>query len=319
MNNPQNNFEVKTGRASKEYRKALLSAIRKRFSEVQNVLSTGIASEGGYLVPTEWDERLIDTLDEENIMRKLGTSITTSGNYEIIVTANKPAAAWLSEGQQITFSNATFDQKTLKAYPLATGLQVTNAVLSDSMFDLESYILDKFSSAISNAEEDKFINGTGVANNQPSGILKDAQIGVTTNSATAITSDEIINLVYKLKRPYRKNASFMANDSTLAAIRKLKDNTQNYLWQPSFSAEEPDRLLGYPIYTSAYMPTLEADAKIIIFGDISYYNIADRGARVFQQLSELYAPQFMTGYLMSERVDSVLVLPEAVQVLQMKA
>lgn len=317
LNNSQNDIEVKTGRSSEEYKKAALNVIRSKFKQTFNVLQEQIASDGGYLVPTEWDSRLIDTLDEENIMRKLGTSIQTSGEHEITIAATKPAAAWLNEGQPLTFSNATFDQKTLKAYKLAVGVQVTNELLADSMFNLETYILDQFGKTLSNAEEDKFLNGTGT--NQPSGILNDAQVGVTANSATAITSDEIINLVYSLKRPYRKNASFIVNDSTLAAIRKLKDTTQNYLWQPSFSAEEPDRLLGYPIFTSAYMPTIAAEAKVLIFGDISYYNIGDRGIRTFQQLTEIYAPSFTTGFLMSERVDGVLVLPEAVQVLQMKA
>ena len=317
LNNPQNNLEVKAGRASEEYKKAALNTLRTKFTQVYNVMQEGVAADGGYLVPTEWDERLIDTLDEENIMRKLGTSITATGEHEITIAATKPAAAWLSEGQAITFSNATFNQKSLKAYKLAVGVQVTNELLADSMFNLESYILDQFGKALSNAEEDKFINGTGT--NQPTGLLNDAEIGVTTTSATAITSDEIINLVYSLKRPYRKNASFIVNDATLAAVRKLKDTTQNYLWQPSFAAGEPDRLLGYPIYTSAYMPTIEAEAKVAVFGDISYYNIGDRGTRTFQQLNEVYAPNFVTGFLMSERVDGVLVLPEAVQVLQMKA
>lgn len=318
LEQPQNDLEVKTGRASDEYRKAAVNVIRSKFKETYNIMQEGVAADGGYLVPTEWDSRLIDTLEEENIMRKLGTSITTSGEHEITIAATKPAAAWLSEGQAITFSNATFSQKTLKAYKLAIGVQVTNELLADSMFSIENYILDQFGKALSNAEEDKFINGTGT--NQPSGILKDAQIGVTTNSATAITSDEIINLVYSLERPYRKNACFIANDSTLAAIRKLKDSAnQNYLWQPSYAAGEPDRLLGYPIYTSAYMPTIAAEAKVMLFGDISYYNIGDRGVRTFQQLNEVYAPNFVTGFLMSERVDGVLVLPEAVQVLQMKA
>ena len=317
LNQPQNNIENKTGRASKEYKTAALNAMRSKFKQTYNILQESVSTDGGYLVPTEWDSRLIDTLDEENIMRKLGTSITTSGEHEITIAATKPAAAWLAEGQSLTFSNATFDQKTLKAYKLAVGVQVTNELLADSLFDLESYILDQFGKAISNAEEDKFINGTGT--NQPSGILNTAQLGVTTASTTAITSDEIINLVYSLKRPYRKNAAFIVNDSTLAAVRKLKDSTQNYLWQPSFAADEPDRLLGYPIYTSAYMPTIAAEAKVMLFGDISYYNIGDRGTRTFQQLNEVFAPNFITGFLMSERVDGVLVLPEAVQVLQMKA
>ena len=316
LNQPQNNLEVKTGRASEEYKKAALNVMRSKFTQTFNVMQEGVSTDGGYLVPTEWDNRLIDTLDEENIMRKLGTSITTSGEHEITISATKPAAAWLSEGDSLTFSNATFNQRTLKAYKLAVGVQVTNELLTDAMFDLETFILDQFGKALSNAEEDKFINGTGT--NQPSGILNDAQIGVTTTSTTAITSDEIINLVYSLKRPYRKNASFIVNDSTLAAVRKLKDSTSNYLWTPSFNAGEADRLLGYPIYTSAYMPTIAAGQKVILFGDISYYNIGDRGVRTFQQLNEVYAPNFMTGFLMSERVDGVLVLLEAVQVLQMK-
>ena len=170
LNQPQNNLEVKTGRASEEYKKAALNVIRSKFKQTFNVMQEGVSTDGGYLVPTEWDNRLIDTLDEENIMRKLGTSITTSGEHEITIAATKPAAAWLSEGQNLTFSNATFSQKTLKAYKLAVGVQVTNELLADSMFNLETYILDQFGKALSNAEEDKFINGTGT--NQPSGIFK---------------------------------------------------------------------------------------------------------------------------------------------------
>lgn len=317
LNYPQNNSGMKNDRASEEYKQAALNAIRTKFKNVNNLLQEQVASDGGYLVPEEWDSRLIDTLEEENIMRKLATAITTSGEHKINIAATKPAAGWLAEGGTLTFNTATFTQKSLDAHKLAVGVPVTNELLYDNAFNLENYIIDQFGKSLANAEEDAFINGTGT--NQPTGILHDAQVGVVTNSATAITSDEIINLVYSLKRPYRKNACFIANDSTVAAIRKLKDNTQNYLWQPSFTAGEPDRLLGYPIYTSAYMPMMAADTPIIIFGDISYYNIGDRGVRSFQQLNELFAAQFMTGYVMSERVDGILVLPEAVQVLKMKA
>ena len=106
LNQPQNNLEVKTGRASEEYKKAALNVIRSKFKQTFNVMQEGVSTDGGYLVPTEWDNRLIDTLDEENIMRKLGTSITTSGEHEITIAATKPAAAWLSEGQNLTFSNS---------------------------------------------------------------------------------------------------------------------------------------------------------------------------------------------------------------------
>ena len=142
---------------------------------------------------------------------------------------------------------------------------------------------------------------------------------MTTASSTAITADEIINLIYSLKRPYRKNAAFIMNDQTVAAIRKLKDGDGKYLWQPALVLGEPDKLLGYPVYTSEFMPTIEAGAKTIAFGDFDYYNIGDRGSRSFQELKELFAGNGMVGFVAKERVDGKLVLSEAIKVLKQKA
>lgn len=146
-----------------------------------------------------------------------------------------------------------------------------------------------------------------------------AEVGVTAASATAITADEIINLIYSLKRPYRKNAKFMCNDQTLAAIRKLKDSTGQYLWQPSLQQGEPDRILGYAVMTSPYFPTIAGGKAAMAFGDFSYYNIGDRGTRSFAELKELFAGNGMVGFVAKERVDGKLVLPEAVKLLMMKS
>ena len=116
--------------------------------------------------------------------------------------------------------------------------------------------------------------------------------------------------MYALKRPYRKSAKFIMNDQTIAAIRKLKDNNGAYMWQPSLTSGEPDKLLGYDVYTSPFCP----EGKIA-FGDYSYYNIGDRGTRSFKQLNELFAGNGMIGYVAKERVDGKLILPEAVQIL----
>ena len=308
----------KTGRASDEYRKAMLAAFRSGFKVVQNVLSEGDDASGGYLVPVEYDSRLIDTLNSENIMRKLGTAITTSGEHKINIAASKPAASWIDEGASLVFDDATFDQIILDAHKLHVAIKVTNELLYDSAFDLENYILDQFGKALANAEEDAFLNGDG--KNKPLGIFADkggGQIGVTTAGA-AIAADDIISLAYSLKRPYRKNAAFITNDQTLAAIRKLKDSNNSYIWQPSYQAGEPDRLLGYPVYTSAYAPVIAAGKAAVAFGDFSYYNIGDRGTRAFTKLSELFAGNDMTGFVAKERVDGKLVLPEAVQLLKIK-
>lgn len=312
--------EAKTGRASDEYKKAMMSALRSNFRNVSNVLQEGVDSDGGYLVPEEYDHRLIDALTEENIFRGLATTITTSGERKINIAATKPAAAWIDEGEALTFGDATFAQINLDAHKLHVAVKVTEELLYDNAFGLENHIINMFAKALSNAEEDAFLNGDGVG--KPLGIFAatgGGEIGVTAASATAITADEIINLVYSLKRPYRKNAKFIMNDQTIAALRKLKDGNGNYLWQPSAQAGEPDRLFGYEVLTSPFAPTIAAGQPVIAFGDFSYYNIGDRGTRSFAELKELFAGNGMIGFVAKERVDGKLVLPEAIQILQMKA
>lgn len=303
-------------RATDEYKSSMLTALRTNFRQVSDVLEEGNDANGGYLVPEEYDRRLIDVLDEENIMRTLGTTITTSGEHKINIAATKPAAAWIEEGAAIQFSDATFGQKLLDAHKLHVAIKITDELLYDNAFNLENYIITQFGKALANAEEDAFLNGDGAG--KPKGLFPDAEVGVTTSTGS-ITSDNMIELVYSLKRPYRKNASFIMNDQTIAALRKLKDNNNNYIWQPSYQAGEPDRLLGYTLHTSAFAPKQAAGAKAIAFGDFSYYNIGDRGVRSLQELKELFAGNGMVGYLMKERVDGLLVLPEAVKCLQIKA
>lgn len=299
----------KTGRASDEYRKGMLQALRSNFRQISNVLQEGVDADGGYLVPEEYDHRLIDVLDEENIMRGLATRITTSGEHKINIAATKPAASWIEEGSQLTFGDATFDQTILDAYKLHVAIKVTEELLYDNAFGLENYIITQFGKALANAEEDAFLNGDG--NGKPTGLFHGTKGGTLASTIEKIGSDDLFNLVYALKRPYRKRASFILNDKTLASIRTLKDNNGAYIWQPSYQAGEPDRLLGYAMHTSAYAPT-----DSIAFGDYSYYNIGDRGTRSFAELKELFAGNGMVGFVAKERVDGKLVLPEAVQILK---
>ncbi|WP_312059910.1 phage major capsid protein [Anaerotignum sp.] len=305
--------EKKIGRSSDEYRNAMLDAFRSNFKRVNNVLQEGVDADGGYLVPEEYDRRLIDTLSEENIMRRLATTITTRGEHKINIAATKPAAAWIEEGGALSFGDATFSQILLDAHKLHVAIKVTEELLYDNVFNLEGYILEQFGKALANAEEDSFLNGDGVG--KPLGLFAATGGGTVANTLTAaIKSDDVISLVYALKRPYRKNAAFIINDQNLAVLRKLKDNNGAYIWQPSYQVGEPDRLLGYAVHTSAYAP-LDA----IAFGDYSYYNIGDRGSRSFSELRELFAGNGMIGYVAKERVDGKLILPEAVQILKLGA
>ena len=303
----------KKGRAADVYKAAMLDTLRSGFKRVSNVLQEGVDTDGGYLVPEEYANRLIDVLGEENIMRALSTVITTSGEHKINIAATKPAASWIEEGGQLSFGDATFDQILLDSHKLHVAIRVTEELLYDNAFGLENYIITQFGKALANAEEDAFLNGDGVG--KPLGLFAASGGGQIAETLTAaIKADDIINLVYALKRPYRKNASFIMNDKNIAVIRKLKDNNGAYIWQPSAQAGEPDRLFGYPVHTSAYAPE-----NAIAFGDYKYYNIGDRGTRSFKQLTELFAGNGMIGYVAKERVDGKLILPEAVQILKLKA
>ena len=317
------NPEDKTGRASDEYKGSFWNAMRAKApsAAVYNALQVGTDSEGGYLVPDEFEHTLIEALEEENVFRTLAKIInTSSGDRKIPVVATKGEASWIDEEGLYQEDDDAFTQVSIGAYKLGTMIKVSEELLNDSAFDLESYISREFARRIGAREEESFFNGDGTG--KPLGILAasgGAQVGVTAGSQTAITADEVIDLFYSLKAPYRKKAVWVLNDTTIKAIRKLKDNNNQYLWQPSLVAGTPDTILGRPVVTSAYMPAIAAGAKTIAFGDFSYYWIADRQGRSFKRLNELFAANGQVGFLGSQRVDGKLVLPEAIKVLQQKA
>ena len=308
----------KAGRASNAYKEDFGRHLRGK-TLLHNVLSEGTDADGGYLVPEEFERQIVTTLDEANVIRSLAKVITTGSERKIPVAASHSTAQWTLENGAYTESNPTFGQKQIDAYKLTDLIRVSQELLQDSAFDLESYIADEFARAFGIAEEQAFCVGTGT--NQPTGIFtaNGGTVGVTAAATTAITADELISLVYALKSPYRRNAKFLMNDSTVAAIRKLKDLNGAYMWQPSVQAGQPDRLLGYEIYTSPYVPTIAAGALAIAFGDFQNYWIADRAGRTVQRLNELYATNGQVGYVATERVDGKVILAEGIQLLKMKA
>ncbi len=314
--------EENVGRKSKAYKKSFWNAMRAKAvrPDVMNALQIGSDTEGGYLVPDEYEKTLVESLEEENLFRKIAKVITTSsGDRKIPVVATKGTASWVDEEGTINESDDAFYQVSIGAYKLGTLIKVSEELLNDSVFNLESYISKEFARRIGSKEEDAFFNGDGVG--KPIGIFNStggAEVGVTAASSTAITADELIDLFYSLKAPYRKNAVWVLNDATIKAIRKLKDNNGNYLWQPALTANTPDTILGRPVFTSSYVPTIAAGAKTIAFGDFSYYWVADRQSRSFKRLNELYAATGQVGFVATQRVDGKLILPEAIKVLAQK-
>ena len=314
--------EVKTGRASDEYKLNFWNAMRTKYpnTAIVNALQVGTDTEGGFLVPDEFEHTLIQRLEEENFFRRIATVIqTNSGDRKIPIVASKGTASWIDEEGLYPESDDAFGQITLSAYKLGTLIKVSEELLNDSAFNLENYIATEFGRRIGSKEEESFFIGDAVG--KPTGILADtggAEIGVTAASSTAITADEIIDLYYSLRVPYRKNAIWIMNDATVSAIRKLKDGQGQYLWEPSMVAGTPNKILGCEVITSPYVTTAAAGAKTVAFGDFSYYWIGDRQGRTFKRLNELYATTGQVGFLGNQRVDGKLILPEAIKVLKQK-
>lgn len=316
--------DARTGRASDEYKNAFWNVTRHKdrlTPEMRNALQVGTDSEGGYLVPDEFEKSLIAGLKLANVIRANAHVFTTSsGSHKIPVVASNGTAAWIEEEGAFTPSDDSFGQVQLDAHKVGTLIKVSEELLADSAFDLESYIRAEFVRRIGDKEEEAFLVGNGT--NKPTGILNatgGGQVGVTAASASTITADELIDLYYSLKAPYRKNAVWVLNDSTMKIIRKLKDGSGQYLWQPALKDGEANTILGRPYFTSPYAPAVAAGAKSVLFGDLNYYWIGDREGITFRRLNELYAGNGQVGFLASKRLDGKTVLPEAIKVLQQHA
>ena len=311
--------EKKTGRASDAYNRAFWDSIRDRGNhyELRNTLTIGTDSEGGYLVPDEFERRLVDALKEENFFRSLATIIrTSSGDRKIPVVTGHGEAAWMDENGLYPESDDNFGMTSIGAFKLGTAIKVSDELLNDSVFDLQAYIASEFARRIGTKEEEAFLIGDGIS--KPTGLFNTAENGVTTAGAN-ITFDDVMDLYHSLRSPYRKKAVWLLNDTTVKALRKLKDGNGNYIWQPSVQIGQPDMILNRPYYTSSFVPDLTAGNKVMAFGDFSYYWIADRQGRSFKRLNELYAANGQVGFLASQRVDGKLILPEAVKTMTLKA
>lgn len=319
---PDKGLSGGTGRASAEYRQAFWNMVRNRRGQfsLQNALQIGDDAEGGFLVPDEYERTLIKALEEENKLRSLCTIIRSeSGERKIPIVASHGSASWVEEEGLIPESDDAFGQITLGAHKLATMIKVSDELLQDSVFDIESYIAGEFARRMGAAEEAAFLTGDGTA--KPIGMLNatnGAGVAVTT-AGNAFTTDEILDLVYSVRSVYRPKSLFLMHDSTIKALRKLKDGNSQYIWQPGMKEGEPDKLFGYKVVTSAYMPEVAAGNKPILFGDFKSYWISDREGRTFQRLNELYAATGQVGFRATQRVDGRLVLGEALKCLQMKS
>ena len=293
---------------SKEYRGAFNAMARNGRTQVDGtiraVLNTGSTTDGGYIVPTNFNVNLIKKLFNANVMRSLATTITTESTEMLPIETGIATAVWLAENATYTESDPTFSQMSIGAYKLGVISKISEELLQDAFFDVEAYLIDQYATSFGLAEEAAFIAGNG--SGKPRGVVLDASPGITFAGTVAQTGDELFGLYGSLPRMYRAKAKFLTTDSAIIGWRKLKDTMGQYLWQPGLQAGVPDYLIGKEVVTTDFMATPATGAVSALFGDFSYYVIADRKSRYVQRLDELYAANGQIGFRAYERVDGKL-------------
>jgi HK97 family phage major capsid protein len=299
---------------SSEYRSAFDAYLRGEEHERRD-LSVGTNSAGGFTVPTNMADELVVYAREFGAMRRISRVIETDTGATIQVPkiTGFAAAAWTDEGAAFNESDPTFAQDTLDAHKMTHIVQVSEELLQDSAFDIEGEIARQAGEALGVLENTAFVVGDG--SSKPTGISVTSTEGTqgASGQTTTISADDVYDLIYSVIPAHRRNGRFLTEDPTIAAIRKLKDGNDNYLWQPSMQAGEPSTLAGYPVETDPDVATMAADAKSVLFGNFQRYWIRDAGGISVQRLNERYAELGLVGFRVYRRVDGKLLEPAAVK------
>ena len=197
----------------------------------------------------------------------------------------------------------------MDAYKLATLTRLKNTFVKDTKFNLEGYLRNEFAERFGRAEEDAFVNGDGL--DMPIGILHDTKGATVSVTTAAITYEDVLKIYFSLDKHKRKKAVWVMNDETAITLKALRDANGNPLWHPS-----ENTILGRPVEFSVHMPDIEIGKKPLVFGDFSDYWIIERQPLMVKSLKEKYALDDMIGFSAYERLDGVLINPDAIKALQ---
>ncbi len=285
------------------------------------VQKTATSAAGGYTVPTELanfiEKAMIatgpmyssDLFTVLNTASGEGINIPTVDDTAVTAEAHTEGTAPTDDGGK----DVTFGQKQLQAYAFNTEwVRWSHELNSDSIFNMESLLGELLGERLGRIANSKLTTGSGSSDVE--GIVTTSAAGKTAASATAITADEIIDLVHSVDPAYRSapSARIMMNDSTLAVIRKLKDGDGNYLWSMgSYQAGIPQTILGYNVVVNQAMDSIATAKKTILFGDMKKFYVRKVGAPTMFVANERFAPDYgILGYV---RLDGVLTNTAAIK------
>lgn len=326
----------KDSKAATEHKAGWLQFVRKGKDDglaelEQKAMQTTTDPDGGYAVPEELDRNIISALKDEVVMRAECTVITMgTPNYKKLVNQGGTNSGWVGE------TDARPETKTSKLAVIEPvwgeiygNPMATQTMLDDAFFDVENFIVSELTQEFAEQEEIAFTNGDG--DKKPKGLLaygsdikddKEREWGklqhLLAGKPNAITADEIVKLVYTLRKPYRSGARWMMNNSTLFTVRTLKDSQGNYLWQPGLQLGQPSSLLSYGIAENEQFPDIAGDGTPIGFGNFKRcFTILDRiGVRM---LRDPYTKKPFVGFYTTKRVGSMMVDSNSVKLLKMGA
>lgn len=318
------NEDRKNPRGTDEYRNAfnamLRGGVQSLNSDQVRALSAGAGSEGGFLIlPEQTVNTLIKAVDDEVQIRQWATKFVMTSAASLgapSLDADPADADWT--GEILTGNEDTamaFGKRELVPNPLAKRIKVSNKLLRQ-VPSVESVVMSRLGYKFGVSEEKAYMTGNG--SKKPLGLFTASNDGVPTSrdvvtgSATDFTFDGLISAKYALKAGYQKNAKWMFHRDGVSKIAKLKDTTNQYLWQPSKKEGEPDMLLGLPVYQSEFVPnTFTTGLYVGMLADFSYYWIVDALDIQIQRLVELYAETNQTGFIGRKETDGMPVLAEA--------
>lgn len=322
-----NTEENKTGRSGKEYRNSFFDGYARRGKNGMdarhyNALEAGTDSEGGYIVPEEFETQVVRLLDLGNPIRAAANVIRTGSDRNVPIETDDGSFAFIAEEGSYTEDDPAFGRVILGAHKAGGIIKVSEELLQDSFFDLSAYMMDLAARRFNNLEDDSYGNGNG--SGKPTGLFQTSTVGgvsVTgttggTSASPAITGDDLLDTFHGLKRSYRGNATWVTSDAMAKMIRKLKDNDDQYLWQPGLTEGQPDRILGRPVIITEGAPAIAVSTKSIIFADLSQYYIVERMGMTMQRLNELYAGNGQIGFRFMKRIDGKMVDPKAITFFQ---
>ena len=257
------------------------------------------------------------SLEENTVMRRICDVRTMgAGEVDIPVSVDQGEASWLDELEEYGVTDDKFGILHLKARKLGRIVKLSEELLADSAFDMETELTLSLGESFRKAEERAFINGDGVKT--PKGFLRSIVGPRESMAFGAISYDDVVKLKHDVLAPYRINANWLLSDSAALQLSLLKDGEGRPIWQNSMQLGTPDMLLGRPVEYSAYMPEFENGAMPIAFGDFKRYRIADRSGLSIMRLDQLYAATGQIGFRGRRRVDGALLDTQAIKVLKIK-